>query len=130
MIKHYQNQAGFTAVEVLVTLFIGVVLLGGGYQAYGAVINNTERGRTQSIASNIAYEALRREADNTSAQCSPVAERNLTWQSTYNTTLPQPRSIRGSVSCPYGNGNRISLISVRVTYGQDSESVTHAIYSR
>lgn len=130
MIKHYQNQAGFTAVEVLVTLFIGVVLLGGGYQAYGAVISNTERGRTHSIASNIAYEALRREADNTNTPCSPVAERNLTWHSTYNTTLPEPRSVRGSVSCPYGNGNSISLISVRVTYGQDSESVTHAIYAR
>lgn len=125
-----RSEAGFTAVEVLVTLFIGVVLLGGGYQAYGAVINNTERGRTHSLASNIAYEALRREADTTTNQCSPIAERALAWRSTYNDTLPKPRNIYGSVSCPFGNGESISLLKVRVTYGQESESVTHAIYSR
>lgn len=125
-----RSQAGFTAVEVLVTLFIGVVLLGGGYQAYGAVLSNTENGRTHSIASNIAYEALRREADTVTGSCSPIAERALTWRSTYDTTLPLPRTVRGSVSCPYGNGNSISLVKVTVTYGQDAESVTHATYSR
>ncbi len=126
----HRSQAGFTAVEVLVTLFIGVVLLGGGYQAYGAVLSNTEAGRTQGIASNIAYEALRREADTVTGSCSPIAERALTWRSTYDTTLPLPRTVRGSVSCPYGNGNSISLVKVTVTYGQDAESVTHATYSR
>lgn len=123
-------QQGFTAVEVLVTLFIAVVLLGGGYQAYSSVLKNTENGRVRSMAGNVAYEALRREAANVDSSCTVVAERNLPWLSSYTTKLPTPYSVRGSVACPYGSGSTISLLTVHVRYGASTERVTHAIYTR
>ena len=126
----HTGEKGFTAVEVLVTILIAVVLLGGGYQAYTAVLKNSETGRTHSIASNIAYEALRQEEAGISGNCTAVADHSLPWSPSYNDNLPEPYSLHSSVSCPYGTSSSISLLTVYVKYGSDAERVTHAIYTK
>lgn len=56
-----RSEAGFTVVELLVSLVVGSLLLISGYQLYGVVSTVVGEARQMSQASNIGYEVLRRE---------------------------------------------------------------------
>ncbi len=125
----YQTRAGFTAVEVMVTLFIIGFLLAAGYQAYALVTSDSNDTRTRAEASNVAYEAMRRASASSTNPCSVIASvAGISIPST--STLPQPRSITAAISCPYGTSNAVSLVTVEVTYGPSNEKVTHAVYTK
>lgn len=124
------SQAGFTAVEVLVTLFIATVFIGGGYQMYGLINSNSQQTRERSIASNLAYEALRRQAASPPVTCNSAApEQDITSQLPSDLALPTPQTMTASYSCPYGDGNPITQLTVRLAYGSSPEKdVVHALY--
>lgn len=124
------EQKGFTAVEVLVTLFIATTLLLGGYQAYTAVVGSASEGRQQGIASNIAYENLRRESGAIGANCSNQSAVDLSSRIPGDVSLSEPYSMSKRVSCPFGTSSPISKIQITLTYGPDNQKVSHAIYSR
>lgn len=121
------HASGFTAVEVLVTLFIIGFLLAAGYQAYGLVTNDSYDARLRSEASNIAYEAMRRIAGNAATPCAAQTPATSIPESS---TLPSPRTIAASISCPQGTTSAISLVTITITYGPSNETVTHAVYTR
>lgn len=52
---------GFTATELMVTLFVGVLLVISGYQLYSLVNLRAASSRNMAEASNIGYEVLRSE---------------------------------------------------------------------
>lgn len=122
--------AGFTAVEITVTLFIGSLLLMGGYQAYTLVLANTKDTRERTIASSYGYEALRRLGNQYAKYpCTAKSEANMP-----SGILPaQPaitvNSARYSVSCPYG-ANSVSKVITKINYGSPAKEVVHAIYMR
>lgn len=124
MNRRYEQ--GFTAVEVLVTLFIIGFLLAAGYQAYGLVTGDSQEVRMRAEASNIGYEALRRVSGEAAKPC-VTSSPSVTIPD--SSTLPLPRSISAAISCPYGTSSLISLTTVTVTYGSTNEKVVHAIYS-
>lgn len=115
-------QAGFTAVEVLVTLVIAALLVGGAYQAYNIVVRNTEQATQRSTASNLAYQTMRSEAAKLSTSCST---KTVNHSIATAVLLPTP-SMQTVVTCPYGSGaNKLKLVSTTLTYG--SAEVKHAI---
>lgn len=64
IVKH---QDGFTAVELLITLFIASVFLFAGYQLYTQVLKDAADADKTARISNIAYERMRKEAGVVSA---------------------------------------------------------------
>lgn len=120
-----RSESGFTAVELLVTLFVAVAFLATGYQLYTVIIEDGGSARVQAKASNIAYAALRKYSPQAVKPCvasNPSA--TITAGS-----LPSPSSIAVAITCPAGTGTTsTSKVQVTVSYGSPSEQVVHAIF--
>lgn len=126
------DQTGFSAVELLITIFVAAAFLAAGYQLYSAVLRNGADTRNQTIASNIAYDYVRRYSSQATNPCtvvSPVPAPTIPTPPTGGASLPSP-SITASITCPYGAANGTSLVSVTVTYGYTTpqKQVQHAVY--
>lgn len=121
------HAAGFSAVELLVTLFIAAAFLLAGYQLYAAIVRDSGDARQRTRASNIAYDYLRRYAASAPAICSPSTPVN-------NTSLsPIPDGLGMAVvtvqiSCPNSGLTRLKKIQTTVRYTASGEEVQHAIY--
>lgn len=128
MITRRSQQEGFSAVELLITLFIAVAFITTGYQLYSIVINDGGEVRARTRASNIAYDNLRRYIPQTTDPCSVFTP-------TPAATIPansglQNATINVVVSCPYGStvGMNITKIQVTVQWGSPQKEVVHAIF--
>lgn len=127
MKKHANRQQGFTAVELLVTLFIAAAFLISGYQLFNAVINDGGSARAESRASNAAYEYLRKYADSASNPCAPstpVANQPITVDG-----LDTPILIV-TVTCPRADLTTLSRVEAIISYGTapNINSVRHATF--
>lgn len=119
------EQAGFTIVELLVTLLVGAVLLMSGYQLYGVVTDRAGEARRMSEASNIGYEVLRREGSVYTAVTDSCSNPERTPISRPGGTLPNTRIVLERCR-PYADLDLIK-VSVIVTYGTPERKVVHAI---
>lgn len=119
-------QAGFSAVELLITLFIAAAFVATGYQLYTVVITNGESAREKAKASNIAYDNLRRYGPQATNPCSVVTP-SPTPTIPSGSNLPNA-AISVTISCPYGTSSGIAKITATVTYGNPQESITHATF--
>lgn len=132
--KHSPD-AGFTLVEMLVTMVLGVLFVGTLYQLYIVTVQSATEANRDAKASIVGYELLRREVGNgTPTPCtSRVTNRNLATDHSLNTDgLPRPVSATIVIDCPYNTTTpQVSRVSVTVRYGQDSSQseVRHAILS-
>lgn len=124
--SHTDHGQGFTAVEVMITLFIIGFILATGYQAYALVTSDSSDIRLQTEASNIAYEALRRVSDDATDPCTTLTP---SVDIPSDNTLPSPKTLTANISCPFGTSSTVSLVTVTLTYGQSNKKVTHAVYS-
>lgn len=71
MIKITNNTQGFTAVELLIAIVIGVMMLSAAYQLYSVGLASSGDAQRRTKASNVAYDILRaRQASSTSGSCS------------------------------------------------------------
>lgn len=118
-------QSGFSAVELLISLFIAVAFIGAGYQLYAVVLKDGSDAKLRARANDIAYDKLRSYSTITTNPCTPVVPNPTP-------TLPNPSglpnaSIAVSITCPYTN-DPISKVSVTITYGTPSQGVTHAVF--
>lgn len=129
------HEQGFSAVELLITLFIGALFLISGIQIYGFIFaNGTESGQT-ARASNLAYELLQDQKANfetDSGSCETSTDPDPTISDNHGLSIVSASVV---VECPYAAhatvGLRvISKIIVTITYktGSTTESVTHAAY--
>ncbi len=123
--------AGFTAVELLVALVVGMLLLGSAYQLHTTVLKDSGDSQRRSQASNVAYDLLRQYQAN-----SAVVTKPCTTTST-NPAVPAYANLPGSsatvtVSCPYGTASNLSLVTVTLTYNNSNGTaqVTRAITTR
>ncbi|HMI09168.1 MAG TPA: hypothetical protein VK497_02095 [Candidatus Saccharimonadales bacterium] len=121
------TESGFTAVELLVTLFVAVAFLATGYQLYTVILQDGGAARTQAKASNIAYAALRKYSPQVVKPC--VAS-NPAATIPAGSGLLNP-TISVNISCPTGTGTTTtSKVQVTVTYGPaPQEQVVHAIFA-
>jgi Tfp pilus assembly protein PilE len=125
MIK-YDAQSGFSAVELMISLFIAVAFIGAGYQLYSVIIKDGSEARLRARANDIAYENLRYYSPQVTDPCTAFTPSPAP-------TLPNPSGLSNAtltvtISCPYANPNPTSKISVTVLYGTPQKEVTHALF--
>ena len=65
------QQSGFTAVELLITLFVAAAFIVAGYQLFNIVMKDGGETRAESRAGNVAYDYLRRYTDAATNPCTP-----------------------------------------------------------
>lgn len=123
-----KNSNGFTAVELLVTLFIAVIFLIAGYTLYVTIIRDSGGALQQSRASNLAYDYMRRYAANATAPCTASTPLSNAAPTASDSNPPNAR-LTVVVSCPDSSRPSLSLVTVTITYGT-GEALTHAIYAR
>lgn len=127
------SEEGFSAVEVLITLFIAVLFVIAGNQLYSYVLKNGTESDQQARASNIGYEYLRSKAPTGTSPCTDSAAQEFT-----NVSVPGLTSVNITVdvSCPYSSlistsdlRKNISKLSVTVKYGATPQKeVQHGIF--
>lgn len=129
MIRH-SRQGGFSAVELMVSLFIAVAFITTGYQLYSVVVNDGAATRQRAQASNAAYSYLRALSGTPTGNCST----GYTFSPTPTLTaaergqIAENATLSVTTSCPYGTSNNIWRITAKVTYGTPSQEVSHAIF--
>lgn len=117
--------SGFSAVELLITLFIAAAFVATGYQLYSVVITDGGTALQQAQATNIAYDYLRRFSTEATNPCSVVTPSPTpTIPSTATLTSA---SVTASITCPYGTSTNLSLITVTVNYGIPQQQVVHEV---
>ncbi len=126
--KHH-NQQGFTAVELLVTLFIGATFLLAAYQIYSVITNDAAATRNRSKASNIALDNARMIALQFSGACTGVSTSTFSPSPSIpaNSGLPSA-TISATKDCPIPSGP--SRITVTVSYGNNNpqDQASHVLY--
>ena len=120
-----KNEHGFTAIELLITLIIGTLMLVSAYQIYSFVLNDSKDTRTRTSASNLAYRFMRENAARATKPCSAIT---ISPAPTIpaSSNLPSGSTASVVISCPNTVVPNMSQITSTVTYG--GKSITHATY--
>ena len=118
---------GFSAVELLVTLFVAATFLIAGYQLFNFIITDSGNARAEAAASNGAYDYLRRYSDNATLPCTvltPVSNEKTTIEGVNEPTVTV------TITCPKTDTPALSKVEVAVTYGfgSDAQTVRHATF--
>jgi Tfp pilus assembly protein PilE len=127
MIHHApQSEAGFSTVELLITLFVAAAFITTGYQLYSVIISNGGQARLRATADNDAYVALRRYSPQATTPCTAVTP-TPTPTVAASDNLPNA-TISVTFSCPYGTTSSTTKVEVALLYGTPQEEVAHALY--
>ncbi len=125
--KNIKKQLGFSAVELLITLFVAAAFLISGFQLYAVVIKDGGEARLKVNASNVAMDYLQQYKSSATNPC------------TNPSSLPTDSPISGvnglsnvtltvSITCPYSAITSISKVSVTIKYGTPQQTITDATY--
>ncbi|MES2630502.1 MAG: prepilin-type N-terminal cleavage/methylation domain-containing protein [Patescibacteria group bacterium] len=121
-----KDQEGFTAVELLITLFVAAAFLIAGYQLYSVIIKDGGDTRAESKAANIAYDYMRRYSGSATNPCvasQPVSALPVSVAGLTNTKV----SI--IISCPQSDAPAINKIEAFITHGfKEDKIVKYATY--
>jgi prepilin-type N-terminal cleavage/methylation domain-containing protein len=122
---HKLKQSGFTAVELLVTLFVAAAFLVAGYQLYNLIIKDSGETRAQSRASNAAYDYLQRYKPAVTIPCTvqtPLSNQSISVANLSNVTVTV------AITCPYSATTSVSKILVTLQYNTPQRTVSNATY--
>jgi hypothetical protein len=129
MIKATNIESGFSAVELLITLFVAAAFLATGYQLYSVIVKDGSEARYEAKASNIGYDNLRKYSPKATIPCTNIPNPLPTATIPANSGLPTPNSITVTIDCPAGLGTTsTSRVNVSVKYGSPQREVVHAIF--
>jgi Tfp pilus assembly protein PilE len=129
MIYAHRLDSGFTAVELLTTLFVAAAFLVAGYQLFNVVMKDSGEARLESSVSNVAYDYLRRYTASATNPC--TASTPLTNQTVAITDFSDvTASLSVVISCPQASTPSLSKIEVTVTYGVgvDANTLKRAVF--
>lgn len=119
-------QSGFTAVELLITLFVAAAFLIAAYQLFSLVIKDGGETRAQSRASNIVYGYMRQyAASSTTIPCTattPLNNASINVDGLSNTTI----TIR--ITCLPNAIDSLSKVEATISYNQPLKTVVYATY--
>lgn len=105
---------GFSAVELLISIVVAVVLLGGGYQLYNTAIKSSGAARARYKANNVAYAFLRQYEGSTKTPCA-ASTANPTITSEMDDLPGGTATV--NITCPMPTAQPdISLVTVTVDY--------------
>ncbi|AHB41980.1 hypothetical protein RAAC3_TM7C00001G0110 [Candidatus Saccharibacteria bacterium RAAC3_TM7_1] len=129
----HHTQQGFTAVELLITLFIAAIFSLAGYMLYAQLNDSGENAKRIATISSLVYDQLSNAHQYVAASgCTP------------NTSIPaltptvtgfKSVQITTTVTCPFpsttGGAANVSLITVKATYSyrSNTDTLSHAQYA-
>jgi len=127
------KESGFTAVELLITLFIAAAFLISGYQLFAVIIKNSGEARAQVRAGNEAYNYLQQYKSDPTLIKNPcvsnptaINNQSITVDGLVNVFLDV------KISCPYvgiSNLSAVSKITVTVKYNNPQLEVKNSTYA-
>jgi len=120
------NKDGFTAIELLITLFVLAAFLVASVQLYNVIINDGGSTRSEARASNVAYDYLRQFSTVTENPCSPslpVDDQGISVAGLVDV------SVTVEISCPYGTSSDVSKVESLVTYNNPSKTIAYATFA-
>lgn len=120
------RQSGFTAIELLITLFIAAAFLVTGYQLYAVIIKDGGNTRAQARASNVAYDYLRRYLATATNPCTASTPLNNADISVSNLSSVK---VTVSLTCPYPATTSITKVSVTMNYNTPQQTVNYSSYA-
>ncbi len=118
---------GFSAIELLITLFIAAAFLVSGYQLYNLVIKDGGQSRQAARANNAAYDYLQRYKPTVTSTC--VAQTPVNNQSDSTVTGLSNVYVTVSITCPFGTTSTVSKVLVTIAYGSPQKTVTSSSYA-
>lgn len=125
------KQEGFSAVELLITLFIGFMFIMMGYQLYSTIIADSGESRQRAAANNLAYAELRKYAGSTAAQPGSTSSCNSEATTGYITSSNVSNIASGATMtiniCRPPNLATLRRVTVKINLGNQQE-IVHAIY--
>jgi type II secretory pathway pseudopilin PulG len=119
------SKSGFTAVELLVTMFVAVAFLGAGYQLYSLIIKDGGQTRAQARAANTAYDYLRQYSLSADT---PSCAASTPFDSSVSVAGLTAVTVTVDLSCPYATTTNITKIDVTVRYNNPQQTVKYATY--
>ena len=118
------EESGFTAVELLITLFVAAAFLIAAYGLFNLVIKDGGATRGESRAANIAYDYMRQYAASSTTipctQSTPLTDAPLTVDGLSNV------SIDVTISCLSDATSSLSKVDVAVTYNAPPQTVKYS----
>jgi prepilin-type N-terminal cleavage/methylation domain-containing protein len=124
-----KKQSGFTAVELLITLFVAAAFLVTGYQLYTIIIKDSGNTRAQARAANVAYDYIRRYSPSASNPCAASTPVN---NSSINVSGLQNVTVTVNFTCPYSvapaSAPTITAVDIVVSYNSPQQSVEYKTY--
>lgn len=126
-----QARDGFTAVELLATLFVAAVFLLSGYTLYNTIMSRSGEARQRVQADNIAFDYLRRyqsSATNPCTNSTPATKVAITSSAATN-GLTNP-TVTIQISCPNTTIPSLSLVTAIIEYrqGANTQQVRQELY--
>ncbi len=123
--RNSNKQSGFSTVELLITLFIAAAFLMSGYQLYSLIMKEGGEAKSQSRASNVAYDYLQRyktAATNPCTATTPVNSEYITVEGLADAIITV------SITCPYSEVDSVSKVQATIQYGSPQKTLTNATY--
>ncbi|MEI7917819.1 MAG: hypothetical protein WCH58_00345 [Candidatus Saccharibacteria bacterium] len=121
-----KSSNGFTAVELLVTLFIAAAFLMSGYQLYDLIMKDGGDTRAQARASNATYDYLQQYKALTTIPCTsqtPLTNQSVTVDGLSTATMTVV------ISCPYASNPNVSKVLATIKYNSPQQTVSNATYT-
>ncbi len=139
--RYRSEQSGFSAVELLITLFIAAVFLISGFELYAAIVKNGGDARMMASASSVMNDYIQRYKSSTTNPCTPIiplAPDNTTPLTNYSITIPGLANVTITVAiqCPYNSGTyksettpqTVSEIIATIKYGTPQQTLRNATF--
>ncbi|UTX51516.1 prepilin-type N-terminal cleavage/methylation domain-containing protein [Candidatus Saccharibacteria bacterium TM7i] len=126
MMRNNSTHPGFTAIELLITLFIAAMALATGYQLYIAIITESGNTRMEAEVGSMAYSRVRSYTTSAVAPCTPAT---LFYQPSINLGNGiGDGMITVTRDCPNMSLPNLNRITASIRYGSPQKTVTHATY--
>lgn len=117
-------QAGFTAVELLITLLIASMFLFSGYQLYTQVNRDGSDANKAARVSSLVSEKVRATIASSTATCgASIPNETKTETGVGSVTYVT------SVTCPNPDTPTMRLVKVTATYDNPTKTLEHATYA-
>ena len=120
-----RHQSGFTAVELLITLFVAAAFLIASYQLFNVVIKDGGNARSESRASNVAYDYMRRYTNAATVPCNPSTPLN---NSPVNIAGLTNVKISVAITCLTDTVDSVSKVDVTIAYNSPQQTVKYSTY--
>lgn len=116
--------AGFTAVELLITLFVAAVFLIAGYQLFSVIIQQSGDARNEAKVSGIAYTYLRQYETRATYPCSSLTEANqaVTIEGVVDARLT------ATIACASSYSTRLSKVTVTIEYNTPRKTTSFSSF--